>query len=241
MMHIGGSGSYRHERSASDASRRRKAHANGLGVTSNRVAPILRNCGQTEFAGAIAFERPNDVRSDRRPEGPVAPGVEVAILNCEGGPLPVGEVAGRAPSSMSGYRDAGGNPADPGAWLRTGDLGKLDDDNFVYLVGRVRDMVGGGFNVYEAQVEAALNELPEVADSAMAGLPDERLGEVPVAAVVLTAGATGDADAIRQQLRSRLAAYELPRRVIFVTAMPRLDTGKVDRRGVARLLEAAQG
>ncbi|TAM64471.1 fatty acid--CoA ligase family protein [Mycobacterium sp.] len=210
--------------------------------------PILRNYGQTEFAGAIAFERPDDVRAGRRPDGTVgrvAPGVEVAILDPDGEPLPIGEVgeiAARAPSSMSGYLDASGHPANPGAWPRTGDLGKLDDDQFVYVVGRVRDMVVcGGFNVYPAQVEAALNELPEVADSAVAGLPDERLGEVPVAAIVLTAGATGDAEAVRQQLRSRLAPYELPRQVIFVAAIPRLETGKVDRPGVARLVEGARG
>ena len=210
--------------------------------------PILRNYGQTEFAGAIAFERPNDVKAGRRPRGTVgrvAPGVEVAILDAAGERLPVGEVGeivARAASSMSGYLDSSGNPADPGTWLRTGDLGRLDNDGFVYVVGRVRDMVVcGGFNVYPAQVEAALNDLDEVADSAVAGLPDERLGEVPVAAVVLTAGADGDAQAIRQQLRSRLAPYELPRQVVFVTAIPRLDTGKVDRPGVARLVHAAQG
>ncbi|MGO9158811.1 class I adenylate-forming enzyme family protein [Mycobacterium sp.] len=209
--------------------------------------PILRNYGQTEFAGAIAFERPDDVKAGRRPEGTVgrvAPGVEVAILDPADQRLPVGEIgeiAARAASSMSGYLDASGDPADPGAWLRTGDLGKLDAEGFVYVVGRVRDMVVcGGFNVYPAQVEAALNDLPAVADSAVAGLPDERLGEVPVAAVVLTPGATGDPDAIRQELRSRLAPYELPRRLVFVTAIPRLDTGKVDRPGVALLVQAVQ-
>jgi len=207
--------------------------------------PSLRNYGQTEFAGAIAFERPDDVKAGRRPHGTVgriAPGVEVAILDSDDQPLPVGEVgeiAARAPSSMSGYLDASGDPAHPVGWLRTGDLGRLDDANFVYVVGRVRDMVVcGGFNVYPAQVESALNELPEVADSAVAALPDERLGEVPVAAVVLAAGAPGDAEAIRQQLRSRLAAYELPRQLVFVTAIPRLETGKVDRPGVARLVQA---
>lgn len=208
--------------------------------------PILRNYGQTEFAGAIAFERPDDVKAGRRPQGTVgrvAPGVEVAILGPADERLPVGEIgeiAARAASSMSGYLDARGDPAHPGAWLRTGDLGRVDAEDFVYVVGRVRDMlVCGGFNVYPAQIEAALNDLPAVADSAVAGLPDERLGEMPVAAVVLTPGAGGDAGAIRQELRSRLAPYEIPRRMVFVTAIPRLDTGKVDRPGVARLVQNA--
>lgn len=208
--------------------------------------PILRNYGQTEFAGAIAFERPDDVKAGRRPAGTVgriAPGVEVAILDADGNQLRVGdigEIAARAASSMSGYLDDNGTPTHPGAWLRTGDVGKVDADGFVYVVGRVRDMVVcGGFNVYPAQVEAALNELPEVADSAVAGLADERLGEVPVAAVVLSPGATADAEGIRRQLRSRLAAYELPRRIEFVAQIPRLETGKVDRPGVARVVQSA--
>lgn len=220
--------------------------ATRLTFESKYGIPMLRNYGQTEFAGAIAFERLADVKAGLRPKdtvGRVAPGVEVAILGPEGEPLPtgdIGEIAARAESSMSGYLDSSGEPADPGVWLRTGDLGKLDEDGFVYVVGRVRDMVVcGGFNVYPAQVEAALNDLPEVADSAMAGLPDERLGEVPVAAVVLVPGVTSDAEKIRQQLRSRLAPYELPRQVKFVTAIPRLESGKVDRPGVARLVQGA--
>ena len=209
--------------------------------------PVLRNYGQTEFAGAIAFERPGDVAAGKRPAGTVgrvAPGVEVAILDPDGAPVPtgeVGEISARAVSAMSGYLSTDGRPADPGEWLRTGDLGKLDGDGFLYVVGRVRDMVVcGGFNVYPAQVEAALNDLPQVADSAVAGVPDDRLGEVPVAAVVLRSGATTDADAIRHALRTRLAAYELPRRVAFVDAIPRHDSGKVDRDQVARLVKCAE-
>lgn len=207
--------------------------------------PVLRNYGQTEFAGAIAFERPADVAAGKRPEatvGRVAPGVEVAIVDPAGKPVrngEVGEITARAASAMSGYLGSDGKPVDPGKWLRTGDLGRIDDDGYLFVVGRVRDMVVcGGFNVYPAQVEAALNELPQVADSAVAGVPDERLGEVPVAAVVLCSGATADLDSIRRALRKRLAAYELPRRVVFVGSIPRHDTGKVDRDGVARLVSS---
>jgi long-chain acyl-CoA synthetase len=206
--------------------------------------PILRNYGQTEFAGAIAFERPSDVAAELRPPGTVgriAPGVEVAVLDADGTALPTGEVgqiAARAASAMTGYLDETGKPTDPGVWLRTGDLGKVDDEGFVYVVGRVRDMVVcGGFNVYPAQVEAALNDLPEVLDSAVAGIADERLGEIPVSAVVLQSGASIDAESIRTRLRSTLAAYELPRRIVFVADIPRHDTGKVDRPRVAQLVE----
>jgi long-chain acyl-CoA synthetase len=206
--------------------------------------PVLRNYGQTEFAGAIAFERPADVAAGKRPDGTVgrvAPGVEAVILDSDGKPVAtgaIGEIAARAVSAMSGYLGSDGRPTDPGRWLRTGDLGRLDEDGFLFVVGRVRDMVVcGGFNVYPAQVEAALNDLPDVADSAVAGLPDERLGEVPVAAVVLRSGTTADDHSIRQELRTRLAAYELPRRVAFVDAIPRHESGKVNRDEVARLVE----
>lgn len=207
--------------------------------------PVLRNYGQTEFAGAIAFERPADVAAGKRPDGTVgrvAPGVEVAILDADGAPVPtgeVGEISARAASAMSGYLGSDGQPVDPGKWLRTGDLGHIDEEGFLFVVGRVRDMVVcGGFNIYPAQVEAALNDLPEIADSAVAGIPDERLGEIPVAAVVLESGATADGDAIRHALRAQLAAYELPRRVAFVDAIPRHDSGKVNRDDVARLVQS---
>jgi long-chain acyl-CoA synthetase len=207
--------------------------------------PVLRNYGQTEFAGAIAFERHSDVAAGIRPAntvGRIAPGVEVAILDEAGQALPtgeIGEIAARAPSAMSGYLGTDGRPKAAERWLRTGDLGILDDEGFVYVVGRVRDMVVcGGFNVYPAQVEAALNELPAVADSAVAGVPDDRLGEVPVATVVLNADAVADTESLRHELRSKLAAYELPRRIAFVDAIPRGDTGKVDRDAVARIVQA---
>jgi fatty-acyl-CoA synthase/O-succinylbenzoic acid--CoA ligase len=144
---------------------------------------------------------------------------------------------------MSGYLDDGGAPvsdAEAAGWLPTGDLGTLDADGFLSVVGRVRDLIlCGGFNIYPAHVEAALNRLPDVADSAVAGLPDERLGEVPVAAVVSRPGVTLDPERIRTELRAELAAYELPRKLIQVSAVPRFDTGKVDRDAVRRAVEQA--
>lgn len=207
--------------------------------------PILRNYGQTEFAGAIAFERPDDVAAGRRPPGTVgraAPGVQIRIVGPDGSVLPtgeVGEIHACSPSSMSGYLGADGTSDAAGArWLATGDLGRLDDDGFLTIVGRVRDVIlCGGFNIYPAQLEAALNTLPAVLDSAVAALPDDRLGEIPVAAVVAASDASLDEVRVRAELRARLAAYELPRRVRIVSSLPRLDSGKVDRAGVVRLFE----
>lgn len=217
------------------------------GAFEQRFAiPILRNYGQTEFAGAIAFERPRDIEAGRRPPrsvGRAAPGVEIKIVSADGHmqlPGDVGEVQARSASSMSGYLATEGDlhpdVAASEGWLATGDLGMLDSEGFLTLVGRVRDLiVCGGFNIYPAQLEAVLNRLPDVLDSAVVGLPDERLGEIPVAVVVSAEPRTVDAERIRALLRTDLAAYELPRQIRQVEAIPRFDSGKVDRSGVMAL------
>ena len=213
-------------------------------------APILRNYGQTEFTGAIAFERYDDVKAGRRPPlsvGRVADGVEVRIVGEGDVELPfgdVGEIWARGGSSMAGYLGADGAPktgreaAKMGeeGWIATGDLGTLDADGFVAIVGRSRDlMICGGFNVYPAVVEAAVNEVPGVLDCAVAGRNDERLGEVPVVAVVAEAGANLALEPLRTALRTRLAGYELPRDLRIIEAIPRTANGKVDRPAVAAL------
>ena len=137
---------------------------------------------------------------------------------------------------MSGYLDADGMPAEPGGWLHTGDLGSLDTYGFLSVVGRLRDtIICGGFNVYPAQLEAALNNIDAVADSAAVGLADDRLGQVPVAVAVLNRPDGVTADGIRAELRSALAPYQVPRKIRIVNEIPRLQTGKVDRGGVAAL------
>jgi long-chain acyl-CoA synthetase len=204
--------------------------------------PVLRNYGQTEFSGAIAFERIDDVQAGRRPPGTVgrvAPGVEVRIVDAGDADLPAGaagEIVARGGGAMTGYLGPDGRPVPPGpaGWVHTGDLGALDADGFLSVLGRVREMIlCGGFNVYPAIVEAALNRLPGVVDSAVAGAPDPRLGEVPVA-VVVTTGPPPTVDEVRAALRAELAPYEIPRRIAFDAELPRTENGKVDRPGVVR-------
>ena len=139
---------------------------------------------------------------------------------------------------MAGYIGEDGRPISPGpqGWVHTGDLGTLDADGFVFIRGRLREMlICGGFNVYPAVVEAALNKLPGVVDSAVAGAPDERLGEVPVAVVVADDELGSIAD-LQTLLRNELARYEIPRRIVRVPALPRTENGKVDRPGVIRMV-----
>jgi fatty-acyl-CoA synthase/O-succinylbenzoic acid--CoA ligase len=139
---------------------------------------------------------------------------------------------------MAGYLGDDGRPISPGpqGWVHTGDLGILDADGFLFVRGRLREMlICGGFNVYPAVVEAALNKLPGVVDSAVAGAPDERLGEVPVA-VVVTENELGPIADLQTALRNELARYEIPRRIVPVPALPRTENGKVDRSGVLRMV-----
>lgn len=204
--------------------------------------PVLRNYGQTEFSGAIAFERIEDVRAGHRPPatvGRIAPGVEVRITAPDGLDVPtgsVGEIVARGGGSMTGYLGPDGRPVPPTpqGWVHTGDLGALDADGFLSVLGRVREMIlCGGFNVYPAVVEAALNKLPYIVDSAVAGAPDPRLGEIPVAVVVPDGEPPAVAE-IRTALREDLAPYEVPRHIAFAEALPRTENGKVDRPGVVR-------
>lgn len=204
--------------------------------------PVLRNYGQTEFSGAIAFERLEDVKAGRRPPGTVgriAPGVDVRIVAQGGRDLgsdEVGEIVARGGGSMLGYIGADGRPTAPSAdgWIHTGDLGSIDDHGFLSVLGRVQETIlCGGFNIYPKVVEAALNKLAGVVDSAVAGKPDDRLGEVPVAVVVARQELPPFED-LCIALREELAAYEVPRRIVRVTALPRTENGKIDRTGVVR-------
>jgi long-chain acyl-CoA synthetase len=146
----------------------------------------------------------------------------------------VGEVWLRAPNVMAGYFN---RPAETAAaltaegWLRTGDGGYLDDEGYLFLTDRIKDMiVSGGENVYPVEVEEALAQHPAVDEVAVIGVPDERWGEAVKALVVLRAGEAATVDELIAFARERLAGYKLPRSIEFVGDLPRTPSGKVLKR-----------
>jgi len=154
-----------------------------------------------------------------------------AVADCE---IRIGErdeLLVRGPNVMLGYLDdpdATAEAIDADGWLHTGDVGSIDDDGYLRITDRLKDMyISGGFNVYPAEVEQALARLDGVAEAAVIGIPDERLGEVGLALVVRAPDAAVDTDAVLDFSKQRLANYKVPREVRFVDALPRNASGKV--------------
>jgi acyl-CoA synthetase (AMP-forming)/AMP-acid ligase II len=197
--------------------------------------------GMTETSGTIVALAPEDhdpANSARlRSVGKPLPGVELKIIDAKGNELPVGssgEIATRSRSNMSGYFEmpqATAETIDGAAWLRTGDVGYIDADGYLYLQDRAKDLIiSGGENIYPAEVENAIYGHPGVAEVAVIGVPDEKWGEAVKAVVVLAAGAEPDPAGIIAWAAMRIARYKLPKSVEFVSALPRNHTGKVLRR-----------
>ena len=161
------------------------------------------------------------------------PGTEVRVVDPEGRDLPTGETGEiwlRGPQIMRGYWNLPDATAEAmaGGWMHTGDAGALDDEGFLYIQDRVKDMiVSGAENVYPREVENALFEHPAVADAAVIGVPDARWGEVVKALVVLRKGAAASEDELIEFCRGRLAGFKRPRSVEFVADLPRNPSGKV--------------
>lgn len=199
--------------------------------------PILEAFGSTE-AGPITA---NPVDGSHRfgTVGRPLPGIEVEIVDIEEPEklLPtgsVGEIRIRGPRVVSRYRgDVEGHPA---GWLYTGDVGVLDDDGFLRLVDRKKDMlIVNGFNVYPREVEEVLAQHPAIAEAAVVGIPDERKGEVPVAfAMLRSPGAASDEDLLRF-CAEHLVGYKHPKRVFLVDAILKTPANKVDRKLLAEI------
>jgi fatty-acyl-CoA synthase len=145
-------------------------------------------------------------------------------------PGEIGEVVLQGPNIMAGYWGEPERTAEVivDGWYHSGDAATVDEEGFLYIRDRYKDMIiSGGENVYPAEVESALRELPMVQEAAVIGVPDEKWGEVGLAVVVLTAGEPADAGALLTALRARLAGYKMPRHVEFVDELPKTATGKI--------------
>jgi acyl-CoA synthetase (AMP-forming)/AMP-acid ligase II len=194
-------------------------------------APVLTGYGLTE-TGVVTRSTPDALKL-----GSVgrSMGLELAISDPLGNLLGAeteGEVILRGPSITSGYLDdpEANRAAFRNGWFRTGDLGRLDSEGFLFLTGRLKEMINrGGEKILLQEVDEALAGHPAVADAAVFALPHETLGEDVAAAVVLYGGATASELELRRFAATRLAAFKVPRRIVFLESLPRNVTGKPQR------------
>ncbi|MGY2085056.1 class I adenylate-forming enzyme family protein [Blastococcus sp. SYSU DS0539] len=174
--------------------------------------------------------------------GPALPGQQIAIRRQDGsfaGPGETGEVVVAGPTVMRGYLN---QPAETAAtlvdgWLRTGDVGRLDEDGYLTLVDRVKDMIiRGGENIYPKEIESVLHGLPGVLEAAVVGRPDPVLGEVPVAYVSLYPGSTVSEGDLLDHCRRHLTRVKVPVRISVEPALPKNPVGKIDKPALRRSL-----
>jgi acyl-CoA synthetase (AMP-forming)/AMP-acid ligase II len=199
------------------------------------VAFVASPYGLTEVAGTATMPPPGTpVRKILTTVGTAIPGTEIAIAGRDGQHLPPGadgEILIRGYHVMLGYFDdpkATGEAIDPGGWLHTGDVGHLDADGYLTVTGRLKEVFQvGGFNVYPVEVEQLLATHPLIAEAAVIGVPDERLGEVGHAFVVPKPGRLPDPEEVIAFARQRIANFKVPRSVIIASELPRTPLGKV--------------
>jgi len=191
-------------------------------LTSNPYAADKRHAGQSERRGATV--------------GFPLPGVGLRVVDDANKPLPVGEIGNiqvQGPNVFKGYwrmPEKTKEEFTADGWFKTGDVGKVDERDYVSIVGRSKDLIiSGGYNVYPAEIEGYINDMPGVAESALVGVPHPDFGEVGVAVVIAKPGASLNPDAIVAQLKSQLANFKIPKKCFVVPELPRNTMGKVQK------------
>jgi malonyl-CoA/methylmalonyl-CoA synthetase len=198
---------------------------------------ILERYGMSETI--MLTSNPYDPKDGERLGGTVGfplPGVGVRVRADDGNEVPVGEIGGiqvKGPNVFKGYwlmPEKTREEFTADGWFKTGDVGKIDERGYVTIVGRSKDLIiSGGYNVYPAEVEGYINDLPGVAESALVGVPHPDFGEVGVAIVTAKPGAQLDGDAIVARLKAQLANFKIPKRCFVVEELPRNSMGKVQK------------
>ncbi len=203
---------------------------------AERGVTMLQGFGMTETSPAAIFLEPSEALRKIGSTGKALLHTEMRIVNDEGkdcGPNEIGELWVAGPHITPGYwnKPEATKNSFEGRWLKTGDAARTDEEGFVYIVDRWKDMyISGGENVYPAEVENVLYQLPQVAEAAIIGVPSERWGEVGLAVVALKPGTTLDQVAVQVHCESRLARFKIPQQLAIVEALPRNATGKVLKR-----------
>ncbi len=198
---------------------------------------VLEGFGMSETSPVVSFNHPDRPRKPGSIGTPIRD-VEVRLLDENGDDVPLGEIgelAVRGPNLMKGYwnRPEETAAAIPDGWLRTGDLARQDEDGYLFIVDRKKDLIiRGGYNVYPREIEEVLHEHPAVALAAVVGVPDERLGEEVAAAVVLRPGTQASGRELQEFVKDRVAVYKYPRAVWLVDALPTGPSGKILKREI---------
>jgi len=198
---------------------------------------ILERYGMSETVMLTSNPcRTSDGTRRRGTVGPALPGVGLRVMDDAGQPCPpgaIGHLQVNGPNVFSGYwrmpEKTREEFTDDG-WFKTGDVGLVGVDGYVTIVGRSKDLViSGGYNVYPAEVEGVINELPGVAESAVIGVPHADFGEAVVAVVVARPGATLDPAAMIASLKARIANFKVPKQLFVAADLPRNAMGKVQK------------
>jgi long-chain acyl-CoA synthetase len=203
----------------------------GYGQTEGMTMTFL---SQEDHADAVAGKHPERLNSCGR-EGFVT---RVQVVNEQGEPVPkdgatAGEIVVRSDANMLGYWGRPDLTAQTirNGWMWTGDVATWDEDGYVFIVDRAKDMIiSGGENIYSTQVEAAIHKHPAVLEAAVIGVPDDEWGEAVKAVVVLKPGETATEQEIIDTARENLASYQKPKSVDFVDSLPKAPTGKILKR-----------
>ena len=197
--------------------------------------------GLTEAAPTVAVERRSMPRKIGSTGVPI-PGVEVKIFDHEDNELPAGEqgeIVVRGPNVMLGYYKRPAETAETlrGGWLHTGDAGYLDQDGYLFITDRIKDMIiKGGYNIYPSEIEGCLEQHPAVGEVAVIGIPDEKYGQEIMAFVVKIPGLELSEDTVIEFVKAMMTPYKAPLLIKFVDNLPKSLVGKVLKRELRKLV-----
>jgi long-chain acyl-CoA synthetase len=198
---------------------------------------VLEGYGLSETSPVASFNHPDRERKVGSIGTPIE-GVEMRVVGDDDREVPqgeVGEIVIRGHNVMKGYwqRDDATAEAIRDGWFHTGDMARIDEDGYFFIVDRKKDMIiRGGYNVYPREIEEVLYEHPAVREAAVVGIPHDDLGEEVGAAVALKEGASATADELRGFVKEQVAAYKYPRHIWFVDELPKGPTGKILKREI---------
>jgi long-chain acyl-CoA synthetase len=231
---------------ATDASTLRLCMSGGAAIPVELIrafedkfgCPILEGYGLSETSPVASFNHPDRERKAGSIGTPIE-GVEMQVWDDDGNEVPqgeVGEIVIRGHNVMKGYwarPEASGEAITDDGWFKTGDMAKIDEDGYFFIVDRKKDLIiRGGYNVYPREIEEVLYEHPAVQEAAVVGVPDDALGEEVGAAVVLCKGESLSADDLKAYVKEQVAAYKYPRKIWFVDELPKGPTGKILKREI---------